>query len=30
MRIFRILDKDLSGSLSDADLAGLQERVFQT
>ena len=30
LRIFRILDANLTGSLSDADLIGLQERVFQT
>jgi Ras family protein T1 len=30
LRIFRILDQDMIGVLSDADLTGLQERVFQT
>jgi hypothetical protein len=29
-RIFRILDRDMSGSLSDGDLTGLQERVFES
>ena len=30
LRIFRILDTEMTGSLSDTDLTGLQERVFQT
>ena len=29
-RIFRILDSDLTGQLSDAALHNLQERVFQS
>ena len=29
MRIFRVMDHDLSGALADADLESLQERVFQ-
>ena len=30
LRIFRILNTELTGSLSDRDLSGLQERVFRT
>lgn len=30
MRIFRILDKDLDGKLTDNELRNLQEKVFQT
>ena len=30
LRIFRILDSELSGTLTDNDLSNLQERVFRT
>lgn len=30
IRIFRVLDREMCGSLSDNDLQSLQERVFKT